>query len=270
MSSAEIFLPQFEQKRINQIFDELGPTPRLCIDYLSNPGRLKEYRRDLRDAILDITSGQLEKLIRDIASVNLSEVSHKLFLIFREEREVVNGDVIVVPITEDVKKKLALQFRNLQKDEQIRLYEHFAKVPDSRAVAGIFFEAACQRRLQEGTVLELIRMVKLDTDRKGKESDSANKEAMPHWWHSSLMPLSNALLEGLRQAALTKGISIHVQPSQTLEFTAGDLLLVKSGIFYVPQATMSHEALDSFFLLGDSPIYDQYEPQCETWAHQVP
>jgi hypothetical protein len=125
------------------------------------------------------------------------------------------------------------------------------KVPDSRAVAGIFFEAIGQRRLREETVLELIPMVKLD-DRKGIKSDSADKEAMPQW-HSGHMDLPDALLE----AAFKERILANVHPSQTLEFTDDGPSSVKSGIYYVPEAT-NHEALDSFLLLDEHLFIFQF------------
>jgi hypothetical protein len=166
-------LPNVEHSRVDQIFDELGPIPRLCIDYVMTSDSMDRYKSDLDDAISKLTIEQLQRLCNEAFSLTMGEVSHKLFLIKRKKLEDLDSQVVVAPITGDIKKKLACQFRNLQKEEQIRLYKHFEKVPDSRAVAGIFFEAACQRRLQEGMNLELVPMVKLDPpDRKEKKSDS--------------------------------------------------------------------------------------------------
>ena len=43
--------------------------------------------------------------------------------------------------------KLVCQFRKLDRQEQVRIYKRFTKTRDSRAVAGIVFEAAGQVRL---------------------------------------------------------------------------------------------------------------------------
>ena len=53
----------------------------------------------------------------------------------------VHSQPVVAPITDFIKSRLANQFRRGERAEQIRLYKYFAKVPDSKATASIFFEA---------------------------------------------------------------------------------------------------------------------------------
>ena len=46
------------QGRINKVFDLLGPTPRVCIDFLSYPLQLALYDDGLENAISNVTIGE--------------------------------------------------------------------------------------------------------------------------------------------------------------------------------------------------------------------
>jgi len=46
---------------INKTFDELGPVPRLCIDY--DEDELRAYRQDLTKALRNLTIDDLQKAI---------------------------------------------------------------------------------------------------------------------------------------------------------------------------------------------------------------
>jgi hypothetical protein len=146
--------------------------------------------------------------------------------------------------------RLVDRVRNLQRAEQIHLYKLFAKVPGSRAIAGVFFEATAQRCLQEGVTLELIPMVKLEVAPK-QNSDSRDAEVKPQW-HSSHIRLDNVSLEASRLNALEQKLSIYFHPNQTLKFMNRPLHIMPN-VFYVP-AVANHEALDSFLLL-DGCLY---------------
>jgi hypothetical protein len=117
MSSASIFLSQSQNKRVNQIFDKLRPTPRIWIEFLSNPTLLNDYENQLRDAISHVTINQLEVLCKDTSSLTMGALSHKLCLISRK-REAAGNDVIVAPITEAIRKKLARRFQNVQRENK--------------------------------------------------------------------------------------------------------------------------------------------------------
>jgi len=89
----------------------------------------------------------------------MDDLSHKICLVSRENRDKVTSLPIVKPITPNMHSKLVCQFRKLERQEQVRIYKRFAINRDSRAVAGFVFEAAGQVRLQDGMDLELLPMV---------------------------------------------------------------------------------------------------------------
>jgi hypothetical protein len=240
-------LPEsIERTRINDIFDRFGPTPRLCINFLSQK-RLDEYEKSVQKAISSATASQLEQLLKDATSLTVDTVSHKICLVSRKDRDDLRSPAVVVPITLSIQSRLANQFRNLERGEKIRLYKYFARVPDSKAMAGIFFEAIAQRDFQKEINLELIPMVKLGKALKGK---------LPQW-HSSHVFLGNPASEGSRQQALQPSLKAKTEPTRTEEFTNDGPPCIEPNVFYVPQAS-NNEALDSFILLDGLLLIFQF------------
>ena len=162
----------FTEGHIDEIFDLLGPVPRLCINFSSH--QLKEYKDALNMVISSITVDEIEKLINDTFALSMGEVSHKIFLLSRMKRDDIHSQAAVAPISLSIQSKLAARFRNLDRDEQIRLYKHFESVPESKKVAGIFYEAIVQSCLQNGRILELLPMVPVkETKRRSSEDGAA-------------------------------------------------------------------------------------------------
>ena len=228
---------------VNGVFNELGPTPRLCIDYLCSPGQieLEQYRQDVQQAILNITTSDLQRLLQDSRSLTMNAVSHKLCLISRQDGENAYSGPIVSPITSSIKSRLANRFRTLERGEQIRLYKYLSKVPGSRAMAGIFFEAAAQGCFQDGVALELLPMVRLPYS-QGKNNPR---------WYSSHVFLHNATLEAARQQALQEQQSLIIpRDLPIVEYTDDGPSSITSDVIYVPELT-NQAALVSFILKKD-------------------
>jgi hypothetical protein len=129
---------------ILDIFNRLGPTPRLCFDILSRPRCIVQYEKRLNGVISELTADRLWKLINDARDLSMDAVSHKVCLIRREEVDPFSPWV-VHPTSDWILWRLANQFRNIERTEQIRLYEKFSRVPDSRRMAGVIFEAEPNR-----------------------------------------------------------------------------------------------------------------------------
>ena len=127
----------------------------------------------------------------------------------------------------------------LDRQEQVRIYKRFTTTRDSRAVAGIAFEAVGHFRLHDGMSLELLPMVHLPRSRE---------DSLPQWYSSHLL-LRNAGLEPLRQNALRCAFTIEVRPSETIEYGDDSPLSIESDAFYVPQIT-NQVAFDAFILLN--------------------
>ena len=83
----------------------------------------------------------------------------KYVLLSHGQWDDVHSRAVVAPITHAIQLKLSTQFRDLHRDEQIRLYKYFERMSESRKVAGIFYEAIVQSYLQDGRLLELVPIV---------------------------------------------------------------------------------------------------------------
>ena len=148
----------------------------------------------------------------------------------------------VAPIILTMQSRLANRFRTLERQEQIRLYNHFSRVRGSRGTAAIFFEAAGQRRIQDGVALEIVPMVRLPSSRRGTNPR----------WYSSHVHLLNEQLEASRQEALQRKQSVCIPMFPSIEYRDGPLT-IKSGFVYVPDLT-NQVALDSFVAI-DGLLY---------------
>jgi hypothetical protein len=207
---------------------------------------MSQYKRNLDVAISEVTSDKLKSLLRTAASgdLRIDALSHKITLLSRKSLDDVHSRAVVIPITPFIRSRLSNQFRNLAREEQLRLYEYFARVPEGRKTAGVFFEALAQRELQEGITLELVPMVKLDEARKG---------ALPRWYSSHEL-LNHPKLETGRKEAWRHRFNIEVNPVRTEEFPDDGPLSLAHDVIYVPEAD-NHVALDSFIWLDDLFIF---------------
>jgi hypothetical protein len=237
-SSASMLPPntKVDRKSITCVFNELGPTPRLCIEYL-DAGLIDQYRQDLEEAISNLTTSQLETMYRDFRSLSgsVDKISHKICLLTRHDRENVNSKVIVSPITSFIESELRKHFRTLEDDELLRLYDLFSKVPESRRMGGVFFQIIAQRRFQEGGVeLKSIPMVRLPSNRRQ--------------WKTSHIPLSDKKLEDLRQDALQREELLIIPSSfPVYVFKGNGPSSIESNIIYVPE---KDNLFDSFILMN--------------------
>jgi hypothetical protein len=223
---------------INLLYDRLGPTPRLCLDFFEDAHRRERYEDDLRKAISNIKSESLEALFDAAGTLEMDKLSHKICMIRRNSLENVASLPIVEVITPYVRSKLVYQLQILEGCCQ-RLYKPFAKSSDSRALAGVAFEAAGQAMLQDGINLALVPMVYLP---------SKTNDRRPQW-HSSHVFLRDAALERLRQDVLRKTLNILVRPGRIFEYTDDGPLSIKPNVLYLPSLS-NQVAFDAFILLN--------------------
>ncbi|KAF8664341.1 hypothetical protein AX14_006746 [Amanita brunnescens Koide BX004] len=228
---------------INDVYDRFGPVPRLCIDIFGKIDQFEQYKVDVCKAISNITLEYLARLFEDASSLHPDDIFHKICLISRKDRNNVASVPIASPITSSIQTRLAGQIRKLERQDQIRLYKRFEKVPDSRGLASILFEAAAQNSLGDGMQLDLIRMVRKSDPQPGDQPQ----------WHSSHLCIADPTLEGFRQEAIKQGTKILIDPSQVLEYDEGGLESITSNVYYVPELTNT-VALDSF-ILQDGRLY---------------
>ena len=210
---------------------------------LSDPDRLEEYMSQVNDAISEITPDKLKKLISDIRLMSVEtdmDISHKLGLIRRLERDDMHSARIVVPITESIKSRLARQLRIVSRKQQIDLYDLFSRSPKTKGMCGTLFEAIGLCVVPGGLEITLLPMVRLPP-----KSSTKNR---PHWY-TSHNTLTHETLEAARQQALRQSQQIQFPRTTIHEFKSDDSLSLLEKVFYVP-ASDNQVALDSFLLLN--------------------
>ena len=89
---------------IDEIFDHLGPTPRLCF---GNTRSLIDYRRKLDEALGRFTLGGLEGMSFSHESQALYAFSHKIYMLKRSKVDVDSVEVDMMTITPSVASKVA-------------------------------------------------------------------------------------------------------------------------------------------------------------------
>ncbi|KAF8809620.1 hypothetical protein BYT27DRAFT_7093757 [Phlegmacium glaucopus] len=227
------------------IYDTYGPMPRLWIDLNEQQERTR-YESEVHTAINNMTSSKLEQLIADTVSLTMDGVSCKLYLISRVDPVNPRSLHIIAPITHNIQSMLANHFRHcMERLDVIRLYKKFAKIPESRKVAGMLFEAFGQQLLQENIMLDMVPMVQLRSVPTGKPQ-----------LNSSHIFLVNPELEASRQAALGRMSRLDVKPTRVVE-SGGTPPSVEEGIYYLPKKT-NQVAIDSFIVSGGSLYLFQF------------
>lgn len=92
--SASLLYPHIADTLVIEVFDELGPTPRLCFDLVDDLTELDHYKRKLDLAISQMTIEQLERL-RNSSPLAMDELSCKICLITREDRDIIQSAPVI-------------------------------------------------------------------------------------------------------------------------------------------------------------------------------
>jgi hypothetical protein len=147
MASAPLRLEKPDFDHINNIFDELGPVPRLCIDFSEQ--ELSEYKAALNVALTNLTINDLEKLVWGYMGLSMDATSQMLCLVRRLDPIDLEASfaVKVLPITPSIGSRICSQLRNAEHDKQLCLYKRFAADPSTVELADDLFEDYCQQRL---------------------------------------------------------------------------------------------------------------------------
>jgi hypothetical protein len=245
--------------RINELYDRFGPTPRICFDFLKQPTRLEDHEAHYESALNELTIEKLRDFVSDGAKLNLDAGSHSLFLVKRTNVDDLRK-AFIEPISVPVKSELQKRIRLWKRSEQIHLYEHFARVPASRPIAGLVFESMVQSKLQKNVSLELIPMVKWRSDESTNSTEGSQGKKIPQW-HSDHPDRSSSLSSTQKtqspkkrprthlpsQSESSDHHSISFSPTKTVEYEGSELNKIEHDEFYVPKSS-NQVALDSFII----------------------
>jgi hypothetical protein len=248
-TSASLRLPDPEFDHINKIFNELGPIPRLCIDY--DEDELRAYRQDLKEVLDNLSIDNFRKAVTGVEGLNMDAISSKLCLIRRLEQSSIqfSNAVKVLPIMPFIGSRIALQLRNADHMEMQRLYKKFVSHPSTREISGIVFKAYGHRTFTHNIYIRYFPMVRIGGSKVSKNKNQPQ-------WHSTDAKLSPQLLGDKPQAALRKRRDLQLRPWESIQYTSRKLhkrLTIRSDVYYLP-AFPNQFGFDSF-VVHDNILY---------------
>jgi hypothetical protein len=147
LCSAPIHGFEGNDSRIDDLYNQFGPTPRICFDYLEDKFLLDRHESLSARAISDLSSRHLLKIVLEAQEFNIDGVSDTIFLVRRR------GDLsrrlsTVEPITAVVDMAIRNQLRRETQAEQFILYRSLVNVEGTRRIAGVPYELLAQEKLQ--------------------------------------------------------------------------------------------------------------------------
>jgi len=225
-SSASAIIHGFQDQLqdVRRFYDDYGPTPRLCIDYLESEDELNDFKARRGKEIMNFS---LKSLLQFTQQTDITlDVSHSVFLVRRQKVDNLQG-YIVEPITDSVGLLLRLKLMEAEWREQIQAYRKLAKAPGDRAWAGPVFESMAQLQLQKEVALDLVPMT--------RQQGSGNR--LPKWISSSRAPNAG-------DAANTP-TPIKFKPKDIVRYDT--LEAIHPDVLYVPNAP-NQVGFDSFIL----------------------
>jgi hypothetical protein len=230
---------------INDTYDRFGPTPHLCLEYAGSPQKLKVYKEAIRGTLKQVTVQDLVNLAELVEKgqndLDMDAFSHKIALIRREKIDDFWSTVLLAPITDYVRSKLAIHLRTLSSREQVKMFEVFYNNTLSKGLSGVLFENILHDHFRRKISIDYMPMVRLD------KNDGMRKPK----WYSSHSPIERGQLENLRQQASNDAKNLCVDPSDYREYDGQSLALsLEKDVYYVPMIS-NEVAFDSFIWHGD-------------------
>jgi hypothetical protein len=230
-----------DHQHINTIYNQFGPIPRICYDFVKHNPSLLEYEAHFQAALGSLSLKALYyKMISNATMSNLSTVSQMLFLVKRLPEKRLRDMKVdnalkyayssVEPITLAV--EVAIQNRLWQEKQidQFKFYSFLASVERTRQMAGLVFKSIGHSRLQERITLDLFPMMKGESG--GSESSDQGQ------WHSTH-----------RRKSMQPEFSIDIQPARVIAYPGPSLETIEPGAYYILES--ENQNVNSFIMVDD-------------------
>ncbi|KAH9176554.1 hypothetical protein EDB89DRAFT_1846054 [Lactarius sanguifluus] len=218
--------------RIDEMYNQYGPTPHISLDVLCNKAFFAAHKARYESALRKLSLRKLSDMAFDKVNFDKDDESHTLFLVTRLPRDGDDDDKFfygrLEPITHMIKLKLRNQLRTETRAARIALYESLANVEGARRIASVVYESLAQEMLEEKIALKLVPMVKRDLS-GGKKSPR---------WHSNHGDSPNRSLV----------LPTDITPTETFVYPVFGLdHPINDRVYYAPEA-QSQVVFDSFIM----------------------
>ena len=223
-----------------EMYDQFGPTSRICFDYVNDPHARKRHNDKRNKALESLSSVTLHQMVDNSRLLSMDDLSHTLILVKRMSKEMkilspeddytnialaVNPRVeLVSPAIED---KVRVRLWEQSRAERLQLYRQLASVASTRCIAGLAFEALAHYILQRRINIDLVPMVKKESPESGEGKN------MPRWQSN--------------RGGSGGGTPCDITPLKTKVYEGSSLDQIEDGWYYVPQSK-NQVAFDSFIM----------------------
>ncbi|KAI0297907.1 hypothetical protein BC826DRAFT_967494 [Russula brevipes] len=262
-----------EKKRIEELFDQYGGIPRICLDFLRNPDHLAELQNDSENAIQDSTGRTLYDYISKATLLSFSEVPHAIFMIKRTDLDDLQT-MTIIPASPAIGIRLKSKFLTLQHAEQIQLYEWLASVMPSRQMAGLVFESLAQSMLQRRVALKLVplqerflgpgkemRWVSTYEDQMSRTTRAPDADSK--WKNEG----STANQRSTGPVGAYSSITVDFSPREIVEYEETTIQQEEiEGVFFIPKLT-NQVAFDPFIVFDG--VLTQHQARLDILAFKA-
>ncbi|KAF8493805.1 hypothetical protein F5888DRAFT_1906686 [Russula emetica] len=129
--------PNFLRLSSEDNFKELGPIPRICIDFVEDPSLLLDYENHCQAMLTRATPHSLRHFVLKGGALDLDAELHTIFIVRHNKVD----DLERAHLSANAELQLMTIINKLQQLEQIDLYHALASVNATKAVAGLAYES---------------------------------------------------------------------------------------------------------------------------------
>ncbi|KAI0294192.1 hypothetical protein BC826DRAFT_1175473 [Russula brevipes] len=143
-------------KHIEELFDQYGGIPRICVASLRRPDLLANHRRSYKGAIRSMEVRTDVQMLRDYTfraiDLEFDKVPHTIFRVERSDLDDL-GSLTIAPASPRARMDLKAQILKLRVADQSLLCGQFASMKESRQIAAIASESY-DESFEESQLLE--------------------------------------------------------------------------------------------------------------------
>ncbi|KAF8265132.1 hypothetical protein EI94DRAFT_1831410 [Lactarius quietus] len=152
---------QADDQRLDEMYNQFGPTARICFHYPRRPVLVTEHQERYSVSLRSISSRILQEIVTGLFSPELRTLSNTMILLKRLPGEEYHR-ITLEPATPTVEMDLREQLRRETHAQRLELYHHLTNVETSKSLAGVVYESLIQDKFREQATisLDLVPMVR--------------------------------------------------------------------------------------------------------------
>jgi hypothetical protein len=207
-----------QQKFAEAYFEKLGPIPKICIDFAQDPSPLYDYENHCQAMVKCLTyhSLQVRHFVIQGTVLDLIAESHTIFMIGRNEVDVLDKAYYLKPISANAEMQLMTTINGPQWLEKIDLYHTFQFLNGPKAIAGLVYESLGHTCIQKGITLGIKPTIKLSLNQQQTpfHSKTQSEEQVSNFLNQDDLPPETSIFFPPNPAIIYKDGLTSVKPNR--------------------------------------------------------